>query len=84
MVMHYGCVSEQATVRKLVSLLHKTTGEVMKAKPRVLTGNCTAVIELNVVKPIPVELYRTNRELGRFMLRTGGYTIAAGMVTELL
>jgi len=83
-VMHYGCVSEQATVRKLVSLLHKTTGEVVKAKPRVLTGNCSAVVELNVGKPIPVELYRTNRELGRFMLRTGGHTIAAGMVTELL
>jgi len=83
-VMHYGCVSEQATVKRLVSLLHKTTGEVVKARPRVLAGNCSAVVEVAVARPVPIELYRTNRELGRFMLRTGGHTIAAGMVTELL
>lgn len=83
-VMHYGCVSEQATIRKLVSLLHKTSGEVVKSKPRVLTGNCSAVVEVTVAKPIPLELYRNSRELGRFMLRTGGHTIAAGMVTALL
>ena len=82
--MHYGCVAEQATVRRLVSLLHKTSGEVVKAKPRVLTGNCSAVVEVVVAKPIPLELYRSNRELGRFMLRSGGHTIAAGMVTEIL
>jgi elongation factor 1 alpha-like protein len=83
-VIHYGSVSEQATVRKLVSLLHKTTGEVVKARPRVLTGNCSAVVEVAVVKPVPLELYRANRELGRFMLRAGGHTIAAGMVTDIL
>jgi len=83
-VMHYGCVSEQAVVKKLVSLLNKTTGEVVKSKPRVLTGNCSAVVEVVVSKPIPVELYRNNRELGRFMLRTGGHTIAAGMITALM
>jgi len=83
-VMHYGCVSEQAVVKKLVSLLNKTTGEVVKSRPRVLTGNCSAVVEVLVTKPIPMELYKNNRELGRFMLRTGGHTIAAGMVTELM
>ena len=82
--MHYGCVSEQATVRRLVSLLHKTTGEVVKARPRALAGNCQAVVEVAVARPVPIELYRTNRELGRFMLRSGGHTLAAGMVTELL
>merc|ERR1711890_87369 len=83
-VMHYGCVSEQAVVKKLVSLLNKTSGEVVKSRPRVLTGNCSAVVEVVVTKPIPLELYKNNRELGRFMLRTGGHTIAAGMVTELM
>ncbi len=33
-VLHYGCVSEQATVKKLISLLNRSTGEVLKAKPR--------------------------------------------------
>jgi len=83
-VLHYGCVSEQATVKKLVSQLNKSTGEVVKAKPRCLTGNQSAVVEIIVSRPIPLELYKSNRELGRFMLRTGGHTIAAGMVTEIL
>ena len=48
-----------------MSLLHKTSGEVVKSKPRVLTGNCSAVVEVTVAKPIPLELYRNSRELGR-------------------
>merc|ERR1712059_10693 len=83
-VLHYGCVAEQATVKRLVSLLNKSSGEVVKSKPRFLTGNCTALVEVVFSKPIPVELYKSNRELGRFMLRTGGHTIAAGVVTEIL
>jgi len=84
MVLHYGCVSEQATISKLISLLNKSSGEVEKAKPRCLTGSCSAVVQITVSKPIPLELYKDNRELGRFMVRTGGHTIAAGMVTEIL
>eukprot|EP00090_Calanus_glacialis_P037688 TRINITY_DN6513_c0_g1_i1.p1 TRINITY_DN6513_c0_g1~~TRINITY_DN6513_c0_g1_i1.p1 ORF type:complete len:727 (-),score=240.56 TRINITY_DN6513_c0_g1_i1:146-2326(-) len=83
-VLHYGCVSEQATIKKLVSILNKSNGEVVKSKPRCLTGNQSAVVEIIVSRPIPLELYKSNRELGRFMLRTGGHTIAAGMVTEIL
>jgi len=82
-VLHYGCVSEQATVSKLYSLLSKSTGEEVKRKPRCLTGNCSALVQITVSKAIPVETYKENRELGRFMLRTGGSTIAAGMITEI-
>lgn len=83
MVLHYGCVSEQGTVSKLLSLLNKATGEVEKKKPRCLAGNCSAMVEITVLKPIPIEVYKENRELGRFMMRTGGHTIAAGLITEI-
>ncbi|XP_002731628.1 HBS1-like protein [Saccoglossus kowalevskii] len=33
-VFHYQTLSEPATVKKLVSLLHKSTGEIIKKKPR--------------------------------------------------
>lgn len=56
----------------------------MKSKPRCLTGNQSAVIEVVLSRPIPLELYKNNRELGRFMLRSGGNTLAAGMVTEII
>ena len=34
-------------------------------------------------KPVCVELYKDYKDLGRFMLRYGGETIAAGVVTEV-
>ena len=83
MIVHYGSVSEPGNIKKLVSLLNKSNGEVVKAKPRCLTGNQTAVVEVVTSRPIPLELYKNYRELGRFMLRSGGNTLAAGMVTEM-
>jgi len=83
-LLHYGCVTEQATISKLVSTLSKSTGEVVKNKPRFLNGNCSAMVDITVVKAIPLETYKDNRELGRFMLRVGGNTIAAGLVTQIL
>merc|ERR1711972_1101228 len=83
-IVHYGSVSEQGNIKKLVSLINKSNGEVVKNKPRCLTGNQSAVVELSICRPIPLELYKTYRELGRIMLRSGGHTVAAGMVTEIL
>ena len=57
-IFHYGCVSEQATISKLVSTLNKSTGEVLKNKPRFLTGNSSAMVDITVSKPIPVETYK--------------------------
>ena len=50
---------------------------------RCLTKNSTAVIELEIARPVCMELYQDCRELGRFMLRSGGGTIAAGVVTKV-
>ena len=57
-ILHYGCVSEQATISKLVSTLNKSTGEVLKNKPRFLTGNSSAMVNITVSKSIPVETYK--------------------------
>ncbi|XP_076320106.1 translation elongation factor EF-1alpha (GTPase) HBS1 [Tachypleus tridentatus] len=83
-ILHYQNLVEQAIIRKLISQLHRNTGEVMKNKPRCLTQNSNGVVEIEVNRPIYVELYKDFRELGRFMLRSGGSTIAAGLVTEIL
>ncbi|XP_067142523.1 HBS1-like protein isoform X2 [Centruroides vittatus] len=83
-ILHYQSMSEQAVVKKLISQLHKSTGQVVKKKPRCLTKNSSAIIELEVNRPVCLELYRDLRELGRFMLRCGGTTIAAGVVTDIL
>lgn len=83
-ILHEQSLSEQAVIRKLVSQLHKSTGQVVKKRPRCITKNSSAVIELEVNRPVCIELYKDMRELGRFMLRSGGTTIAAGVVTEIL
>ena len=79
--------SFQATVKKLVALINKATGEPMPkgkgSKPRCLVKNSNALVEIATEQPICLELYSNIKELGRFMLRSSGKTIAAGMVVEI-
>ncbi|XP_072188714.1 HBS1-like protein isoform X1 [Excalfactoria chinensis] len=82
-LLHYQTVSEPATIRRLLSVLHKSTGEVTKKKPKFLTKGQNALIELETQRPVAVELYKDFKELGRFMLRYSGSTIAAGVITEI-
>ena len=42
-----------------------------------------AQVEITTESPVCVETYAESKELGRFMLRAGGKTIAAGMVTDI-
>lgn len=82
-VLHHQSLVEQAVITKLVAQLHKSSGEVVKKRPRCLVRNSNAVVELETSRPICMELYRDVKELGRFMLRVGGVTIAAGLVTQI-
>ena len=50
---------------------------------RCLTKNSNAEVVIHTFKPVCVELYKDYKDLGRFMLRYGGETIAAGVVTEV-
>ncbi|XP_004702214.2 HBS1-like protein isoform X1 [Echinops telfairi] len=82
-LLHYQTVSEPAVIKRLISVLNKTTGEVTKKKPKLLTKGQNALVELQTQRPIALELYKDFKELGRFMLRYSGSTIAAGVVTEI-
>ena len=50
---------------------------------RCLVKNSSAVIELQLDRPVCIELYKDYKALGRFMLRYAGSTIAAGLITEV-
>jgi elongation factor 1 alpha-like protein len=67
-----------------VEVTDKKTGEVLKKKPRCLTKNQSATVEVAFDLPICIDLFTSSKTMGRFMLRYGGKTIAAGMVTQLL
>ena len=83
-MFHYKSMNEAAVIKKIVSQLDKSTGEVVKEKPRFLTKGMSAIVEIKINRPLCMELYQNYRELGRFMLRYGSTTIAAGMITEIL
>ena len=101
-LFHHHSIVEPATVHKLISQLHRSTGEVVKKRPRCVIiyhmlchyhimmcmyrcvgKNSTALIELEVCRPVCVETYQDCKGLGRFMLRYCGNTIATGIVTKV-
>lgn len=83
-LLHHQSLIEPASIVKLKAQLHKGTGEIIKKNPRFLNNNSCALVELETTKPICIESYANCKELGRIMLRVGGVTIAAGLVTEIL
>ncbi|KAH8408084.1 hypothetical protein KR222_003048 [Zaprionus bogoriensis] len=82
-LLHHQSLIEPAVVCKLTASIHKSTGEVVKKKPRCLGNNSCALVELETSRPICIERYADFKELGRIMLRVAGVTIAAGMVTKI-
>lgn len=82
-VMHQQSLVEPAVIKKLIAQLHKGTGEVVKKKPRCLPKNSSAIVEIETQRPVCMELYRDVKQLGRVMLRVGGSTVAAGLVTKV-
>uniref|UniRef100_A0A182JG83 Uncharacterized protein n=1 Tax=Anopheles atroparvus TaxID=41427 RepID=A0A182JG83_ANOAO len=83
-LLHHQSLIEPATIRKLKAQLHKGTGEVVKKHPRCLGNNSCALVEIEFQRPIGMERYADFKDLGRIMLRVGGVTIAAGLVTEIV
>ncbi|EDV96752.1 HBS1-like protein [Drosophila grimshawi] len=82
-LLHHQSLIEPAVVCKLTASIHKSTGEVVKKKPRCLGNNSCALVEVETSRPICIERYADFKELGRIMLRVAGVTIAAGMVTKI-
>lgn len=83
-VLHHGSLDEPASITKLVEILDKSTGEVVKKNPRVLSKGMTAKVQVKLSqRPIPLETFKDNKQLGRIMLRKDGETVAAGVVNEV-
>ncbi|CAG4921579.1 unnamed protein product [Colias eurytheme] len=82
-LLHHQSLVESAHISKLKALLNKSTGELIKKKPRCLGNNSVALVEITACRPICMERYKDVKELGRVMLRVAGVTIAAGLVTEI-
>jgi elongation factor 1 alpha-like protein len=70
-----------------MSMLVKTLkkdGSVAKERPRALTANTQAIVELTLVVPIVMEAFSDCKAMGRFVLRRGGESIAVGRIEQVL
>ncbi|KAF9958967.1 HBS1-like protein [Mortierella alpina] len=84
-IVHHQSHNGPGVISKLVSTIDKGTGEVIKKSPRHLGKNTTAMVEIKLNgRAIPLETFKDSKELGRVMLRKGGETVAAGIVTKIL
>ena len=83
-VFHFKSMQEQGKIFGLIEELDRATGELRRRNPRILTKNSSGVVEIALQRQICCELYADVKELGRFMLRQSGVTIAAGIITKII
>jgi elongation factor 1 alpha-like protein len=69
---------------KLIRTLQKDGVTVAKERPRALTANTQAIVELTLSNAIAMEAFTDCRALGRFVLRRNGDSVAVGRIEEVL
>jgi elongation factor 1 alpha-like protein len=73
---------EPAHVTRLLRTLGRG-GHTDAVKPRMLAPGALAVVRLALARPLPLDTFADNNRLGRFVLRYGGRTVAAGIVLKI-
>lgn len=59
-------------------------GQPTAAKPRCLRAHTTALVLIEFERPVCVQLHAECKPMGRIVLREGGATLAAGVITHIL
>ncbi|KAJ2496833.1 hypothetical protein GGH96_005552 [Coemansia sp. RSA 1972] len=83
-LVHVQSVSVQGSVRRIIETFDARTGEVKRRNPRHIRKGATARVEIVTEAALCLELFKDAKDLGRIMLRRGGETVAAGIVTALM
>eukprot|EP00003_Mantamonas_plastica_P011740 TRINITY_DN2156_c0_g1_i8.p1 TRINITY_DN2156_c0_g1~~TRINITY_DN2156_c0_g1_i8.p1 ORF type:complete len:558 (+),score=185.96 TRINITY_DN2156_c0_g1_i8:128-1801(+) len=82
-LVHLHSVKIPAVVTKLIKTIDKRSGETLQENPRFLGSNQAAIVEVLLEKPVCMEQYKRFKQMGRFMLRDGNQTIAAGVIIKI-
>ena len=80
-VLHSHMLACDATVDALVAQVDTLTGNVIKENPRCITRDQSAILRIKTSKSVCVEPTSVSPTLSRVTLRSGGKTIALGVVT---
>lgn len=71
-VMHIHCVAEEVTVKTLICLIDKKTGEKTKTRPRFVKQDQVAIMRIECAGVICLEQFKLFPQMGRFTLRDEG------------
>lgn len=69
---------------RLINFISVVENGSTKNKPRMLKSHCTANLIIETDQSVCVDTYTNQGSFGRFALRDGELTIAAGIVTKIL
>lgn len=83
-VMHIHCAVEPVTVKALICLVDKKTGEKLQTRPRFLKQGQVAIMRIECAGTICMETYKKYNQLSRISLRDENKTIAFGKVLKVV
>jgi peptide chain release factor subunit 3 len=82
-VMHVHQVEVECTLEKLLAEVDRRTGKISKKNPKFVKPGMKCIARVQTQQPICIEPYKSFPQLGRFMLRDEGRTIAVGIVLKV-
>lgn len=83
-VLHLQAIIEEVTLKALICIVDKKTGEKSKTRPRFIKQDQIAICRFVSEDWICMETFKNYPQLGRFTLRDEGKTIAIGKVLKLV
>jgi len=83
-ILHLQAMSEEVTIKALICLVDKKTGEKSKTRPRFIKQDQIAIARFVSNHPICMETFKDHPQLGRFTLRDEGTTIAIGKILKVV
>lgn len=83
-ILHLQAMSEEVTIKALICLIDKKTGEKSKTRPRFIKQDQIAIARFSTTHPICMETFKDYPQLGRFTLRDEGTTIAMGKILKVV
>ncbi|MEA1905046.1 MAG: translation elongation factor EF-1 subunit alpha [Candidatus Hadarchaeota archaeon] len=83
-LFHSHAVHVPGRIEEILQKIDPRTGEVVEEKPEYLKKGEAGVVRIIPAKPFVIERVSDIPELGRFAVRHGGQTVAAGMCIDLV
>ena len=80
-MLHSHTLEEPCNVTRLLRTMKEGHTDIIK--PRCLTAGQVAIVRIKLTRPVCLETFAAHKRLGRFMLRYGEQTVAAGMILKI-